>query len=290
MNFKQIGIVGKTEPKALETISSLVEYLVGQQINLAIETNTYAKLEMKNLEALDLEALCQKSDLIIVVGGDGTLLGTARIAVSFDTPVLGINLGRLGFLVDILPDAMCDSLDKVLAGQYETDDRLLLELKLQSSDSTSMAFNDVVVHKWNTARLIEFETFINGQFVDRQRSDGLIMATPTGSTAYALSGGGPLLYPGLDAISIVPICPHTLSNRPIVVPADSQIEIRVCGHTPIDELRISCDGQETRALSKGTDRIFIQKHQKKVRLIHPPEHDHFHILRKKLGWGTHHSN
>ena len=289
MNFKQIGIVGKTEPKALQTISNLVEYLADKKISLAIDSRTFAKLEIKDIESDNLEALCQKSDLIIVVGGDGTLLGTARIAVNYNTPVLGINMGRLGFLVDISPEAMCGSLDKVLDGQYETDDRLLLELKLQNSDSSSVAFNDVVVHKWNTARLIEFETFINGQFVDRQRSDGLIVATPTGSTAYALSGGGPLLYPGLDAISLVPICPHTLSNRPIVVPADSSIEIRVCGHTPVDELRISCDGQETRALNPGTDRFFIQKHQKKVRLIHPPDHDHFNILRKKLGWGSHRS-
>lgn len=289
MNFKQIGIVGKTETKALRTISSLVDYLSGKQIKLAIESKTHAKLAMTELESFDLDSLCEVSDLIIVVGGDGTLLGTARIAVNFDTPVLGINLGRLGFLVDISPDAMRDSLDKVLEGQYEVDDRLLLELNLQDSESPSIAFNDVVIHKWNTARLIEFETFINGQFVDRQRSDGLIIATPTGSTAYALSGGGPLLYPGLDAISLVPICPHTLSNRPIVIPADSSIEIRVCGHTPIDELRISCDGQETRALNPGTDRLFIQKHMKKVRLIHPPAHDHFDILRKKLGWGAHHS-
>ena len=294
MNFKQIGIVGKTESKALQTISSLVDYLAGKQINLAMESKTHAQLAISGLantalEAYDLATLCEKSDLIIVVGGDGTLLGTARIAVNFDTPLLGINLGRLGFLVDISPEAMRDSLDKVLEGQFEVDDRLLLELNLQNSESPSIAFNDVVIHKWNTARLIEFETFINGQFVDRQRSDGLIIATPTGSTAYALSGGGPLVYPGLDAISLVPICPHTLSNRPIVVPADSSIEIRVCGHTPTDELRISCDGQETRALNQGTDRFFIEKHQKKVRLIHPPEHDHFHILRKKLGWGSHHS-
>jgi len=290
MNYKNIGIVGKSGEKAQNTLSVLIEYLGKRGLNIRIEKKTSDNLNNSRIPVLSKSELCAYSDLIIVVGGDGTLLGTAREAVLHDTPVLGINLGRLGFLVDISPDDMQNSLNQVFEGNYETDKRSLLEVSFDDDSQYHVAFNDIVLHKWNTARLIEFETFINGQFVDRQRSDGLIISTPTGSTAYALSGGGPLIHPALDAMALVPICPHTLSNRPIVIDAASKIEIRVCEHTPQDHMRITCDGQNSLPIANTQSSIFIQKHDKRVSLIHPPGHDHFQILRNKLGWGKHHTN
>lgn len=290
MNFKKIGIVGKDSESTLSTLQQLVDYLQQKQLSVYLEEKTARNLSRENIEALSLDELCLKSDLVVVVGGDGTLLATARTAVLDDTPILGINLGRLGFLVDISPLEMIASLDKIFSGNYEVDIRSLLRVKIEAHQEPFLAFNDVVIHKWNTARLIEFETFINDQFVERQRSDGLIISTPTGSTAYALSGGGPLIHPGLDAFALVPICPHTLSNRPIVVDAGSNIEVRVCGHTPMEHIRVTCDGQDSLPLLSSEHSIYIKRHDKSIRLIHPPGHDYYQILRTKLGWGKNHTN
>jgi NAD+ kinase len=290
MTFKTIGIVGKEGKNTLGTLELLIDYLHKKNLGVLLEQKTARNSSNDSIANFPLDTLCQNIDLLIVVGGDGTLLASARTAVLFDTPILGINLGRLGFLVDISPAEMLDSLEQIFSGNFEVDTRSFLQVNMENSDETYLAFNDVVVHKWNTARLIEFETFINGQFVDKQRSDGLIVSTPTGSTAYALSGGGPLIHPGLDAFALVPICPHTLSNRPIVVDATSQIEIRVCGNTPMEHIRVTCDGQDSLPLRKNEQSIFISRHAKSVRLIHPPGYDHYHILRTKLGWGKHHTN
>jgi NAD+ kinase len=202
--------------------------------------------------------------------------------------LLGINLGRLGFLVDISPEQMLQAVDRVLAGDFEEEKRFLLSSRIQSSERQSkpaLAFNDVVVHKWNSPRMVEFETYIDGHFVNAQRSDGMIISSPTGSTAYALSGGGPLLHPSLNALLLVPICPHTLSNRPIVVGGDSRIEIRICG-VDHQHVHISCDGQNDQAIHAG-ENLYIEKHPQSVRLLHPQGHDHYSILRAKLGWGGH---
>ena len=290
MTFNKIGIVGKAGKPALGTIELLIDYLQQKKLEVGLEEKTAVNLARHSLPSHPLDALCQNSDLLIVVGGDGTLLASARTAVLQDTPILGINLGRLGFLVDISPAEMTDSLNQIFEGNYEVDTRSLLQADMENEQESYLAFNDVVIHKWNTARLIEFETFINGQFVETQRSDGLIISTPTGSTAYALSGGGPLIHPGLDAFALVPICPHTLSDRPIVVDASSNIEIKVSGHTPMEHIRVTCDGQDSLPLSSSEQSIFIKRHDKSVRLIHPPGHDHYHILRTKLGWGKHHTN
>jgi NAD+ kinase len=203
-------------------------------------------------------------------------------------PLLGINLGRLGFLVDISPDDIERALDRVLAGEYDSDTRSLLNASVVSQETVTpayLALNDVVIHKWNTARMIEFETYIDGLFVNAQRSDGLIVATPTGSTAYALSGGGPLIDPSLDAIMLVPICPHDLSNRPLVVPGDRRIEIRVCGQDH-GHAHVSCDGQTDLPLPRQAC-VRIARHPDEVCLLHPRGHDHFQILRAKLRWGGH---
>ena len=180
---------------------------------------------------------------------------------------------------------MEESLSSILRGEYVEDRRFLLQADI-GANRQLLALNDVVLHKWNIARMIEFETSINGKFVDSQRSDGIIVSTPTGSTAYALSGGGPLLEPSLDAIVLVPICPHRLSNRPIVVHGSSEISIDTCGRTDPSHVRVTCDGQACEQLNPG-DKLVIRKYPRSIRLFHPQNHDHFNLLRAKLGWGGH---
>ena len=203
--------------------------------------------------------------------------------VDTDIPLLGVNLGRLGFLVDISPNHMLDILSAVLSGHYQEDQRFLLSCRI-GENTPQLALNDVVLHKWNIARMIEFKTWVNTSFIDQQRSDGLIVSTPTGSTAYALSGGGPLLAPGLDAIVLAPICPHTLSNRPIVIQGDSKIVIEVCGKTEPEHVRVTCDGQTSLCVPQH-EKIVIRKYPSRVRLLHPADYDHYDILRAKLAWG-----
>ncbi|OOZ36238.1 NAD(+) kinase [Solemya velesiana gill symbiont] len=282
--FQTIGIIGKHgDLTPHETLLGVNDFLHKRGHRVLLEEATAERLEGHDLETASLREIGSNSDLAIVIGGDGTLLHTARSLADYDVPLVGVNLGRLGFLADISPDEMQVTLEQVLSGNYDEEHRFLLQADIDGEIYT--AFNDVVVHKWNIARMIEFETYINGSFVDAQRSDGLIISTPTGSSAYALSGGGPLLHPDLNATVLVPICPHRLSNRPIVVNGDSEIEIVVCGHSDKEHVRVTCDGQTCLPLSG--ERIKIRKHSHAIRLIHPQEHDHFSILRAKLGWGEH---
>ncbi len=269
------------DPRVADTLRTLKDYLDRQ--GKAILAGSDAAETLGGLPAIPLDELGAHCDLALVVGGDGTLLSAARALVDSQVPLVGINLGRLGFLVDISPDRMFESLDAILAGNYVEDRRFLLAAQIGDRPPL-LAFNDVVVHKWNIARMIEFETCVDGQLVDAQRSDGLIISTPTGSTAYALSGGGPLLAPSLDAIALVPICPHTLSNRPIVVHGGSEIRVTVCGRSEAEHVRITCDGQEGQSIATG-ECVVVRKHPRQVRLFHPSDHDHFELLRAKLGWG-----
>ena len=206
----------------------------------------------------------------------------------FGVPLVGINLGRLGFLVDIWPKEIETCVERILAGEYDQEERHMLVAQACGEEPGAedcLALNDVVVHKWNPARMIELETYIDGVFVNAQRSDGIIVATPTGSTAYALSGGGPLLHPVLDVLALVPICPHTLSNRPLVVAGDSEIEIRI-GESDRDQVKITCDGLTAPNLQSPA-RVLVKKAPWPARLLHPKGHDHYKILRAKLGWGGH---
>lgn len=265
----------------ISTLQRLRGVLDERGITMLPDPRAASLLEMA--PGIRIEDLVQQCDLAVIVGGDGTLLSAARQFADHDIPLLGVNLGRLGFLVDIAPADIGSSFVAVLEGHYDEDRRFLLSASVDGGPP-ALALNDVVVHKWNIARMIEFETWINGRFVYTQRSDGLIISTPTGSTAYALSGGGPLMTPDLDAISLVPICPHTLSNRPIVVSADARIEISVCGHTDPAEVRITCDGA-TKGELATTRRLQVERHPTSIRLLHPVGHDHFDVLRAKLGWG-----
>ncbi|NKN33549.1 NAD(+) kinase [Marichromatium bheemlicum] len=287
-HFQTIGIIGKQgDPdKARSTLQALCSYLRAHALEVLLDAESAHLLDAAVGCALPLEALGERCDLVIVVGGDGTLLHAARTLAAHDVPLVGINLGRLGFLADVSPEEIGSVLERILEGEYKTDSRSMLAASVhcdQAPSRHSSALNDVVIHKWNTARMIEFETYVDGVFVNAQRSDGLIIATPTGSTAYALSGGGPLIDPGLDAIVLVPICPHDLAHRPLVLPASRHIEVRV-GPLELGHVQVTCDGQDELQLPPGA-RIEIRRHPERVTLLHPLGQDHYQILRAKLGWG-----
>ncbi len=282
-SFHHIALIAKPDASEAvrETLQRVMRFLDERGLRPSLSHETARLLGGPlGYSTTDLGERC---DLAIVIGGDGTLLHSARALVDFGIPLLGINLGRLGFLADISPDQMCDMLGAILDGQYQREERMLLECRI-GEQVPQLALNDVVLHKWNIARMLEFETWVNGSLIDTQRSDGIIVSTPTGSTAYALSGGGPLLSPELDAIALVPICPHTLSNRPIVVHGDSDIRFRVTGRTEPEHVRVSCDGQTVLEIAPGEE-IRIRRHARTLHLLHPAGHDHFQILRTKLGWG-----
>lgn len=289
LQFNRIGLIAKPDPVVTETLATLAAFLSGLGCAVALERETAALLPGAGYEGHEAPDLAASVDLLITVGGDGTLLGAARLLAEREIPLLGVNLGRLGFLTDISPADMTERLGRILQGEFDEERRFLLRIEILREErvvNSQLAFNDAVIHKWNTARLIEFETYVNGRLVEFQRSDGLIISTPTGSTAYALSGGGPLMEPSLDAILMVPICPHTLSNRPIVVGGGSLIELIVCGSTDPQNVRVSCDGQVGQVIERG-DRVRISRHPRDIRLIHPQGHDHFNIMRTKLGWSEH---
>lgn len=286
--FKKIGIIGKlTDPKVAETMSELAKQLTDRGIEVLIDKKTADKL-LPNTQypTADRDTLAASVDLCVIVGGDGTLLNAARSLSAFDVPLLGFNLGRLGFLTDLLPSDMTDKLDEILSGDYNEEPRGLLQVSIYRDDkliNQECAFNDVVLHKWKGARMLEYETYIDKGFLNTTRSDGLIVSTPTGSTGYALSGGGPIIHPELHAIVLVPICPHTMTYRPIVVYAESKIKI-VLKNTNDSGAQITCDGQINMDVRVG-DIIRINKHEHLVTLIHPSNYDYFSILRKKLHWG-----
>jgi NAD+ kinase len=283
--FQHIGIIAKqhNDPRVIATLERALAQLQALGVQAHLEDATARMLGRP--DGSEIGTLGLRCDLVLVVGGDGTFLHAARELADFDLALVGINLGRLGFLVDILPDEIEHRLEQILSGAYEADTRILLDARMGIQYPSVRALNDVVIHKWNSVRMIEFETYIDGRFVNAQRSDGLIIATPTGSTAYALSGGGPLIHPRLDALLLVPICPHTLSNRPLVIPGSSRIEIRLCNPEP-EQVRLTCDGQIALSLGAG-DAIQIERSPRRIRLLHPRDHDHYRILRAKLGWGGH---
>lgn len=285
--FKTIGIIGKFGDAGVDkTLKELSQYLQNRDLHILIDDSTARLISEHGLEVASRTQLGERCDLVIVVGGDGTLLNAARSLAEYEVPIAGINLGRLGFLVDISPDKIQTDLDEILEGTYQEDRRAVLHVEVERLGeciSRSDAFNDVTVHKWDVARMIELQVSIDGQFVYTMRADGLIVSTPTGSTAYALSGGGPIVHPGLDALVLVPICPHTMSNRPIVIHGNSKVEILVTDSNT-SNTQATCDGQISLGL-QGNDKVTISKKEKMVQLIHPADHDYFEMLRAKLHWG-----
>lgn len=238
------------------------------------------------LTRLPEEQLADHADLFIAIGGDGTMLHASRLAREHGIPILGINRGRLGFLADVTPDEMIASVEQVLSGEYARDERMVLEARLTRKSGRSRvayALNDVVLQRRETGRMVDFTTHVGGQYINTHAGDGLIIATPTGSTAYALSCGGPIIEPQLNAIVIVPVCPHTLTDRPIVVPSSRPIEVVLLDR---DETRaaVTVDGHAM-GMIDPTDRITISEARQRVTLLHPPNHDFYGILRSKLFWG-----
>lgn len=233
-----------------------------------------------------LQQIGEQADLVISVGGDGTLLSAARQLVDYEIPLVGINLGRLGFLADVTVQALDQHLQDIFGGHYSIEQRFLLQGAIHMADKPAqhyIALNDIILHSHQSISMIEFEVFSNHQLINKQRADGLIVATPTGSTAYALSGGGPIMHPSVDSLALVPICPHTLSNRPIVLPANQQIEIKLSQSDMIG--LVSFDGRSQAVIEHG-DRITIERYAKAITLLHPADYDYFHILRAKLKWSN----
>lgn len=286
--FKQIGLVGRPgHAGVVATLESLIEFLHSRKLEIVLEQNTADLLPPSSLAICKRHQLGAKSDLVVVVGGDGSMLNAARVLVDHEVPVLGINRGRLGFLTDIRPDEIEDTLGAVLDGSYHEESRFMLEFEVSRDGNLlpgGTALNDVVLHPGTAAQMIEFELFIAGQFVNSQQSDGLIVATPTGSTAYSLSAGGPIMHPNLNAVVLVPMYPHTLSSRPLVVDADNEIRVVVVKQRAISPL-ISCDGA-VRFYTEPGDEIIIRKKAQRLRLIHPLDYNYYEVCRSKLGWGN----
>ncbi len=257
-----------------------------------LTTNGYEVVAADTL-GLELDAqripedeLCVGTDLAIAIGGDGTMLYASKIAREHGTPILGVNRGRLGFLADITPDEMIASVDQVLVGNFLEDSRMLLEARLASADGTTASafgLNDVVIQRRGRGGMVDFSTHVDGRFVNAHSGDGLIVATPTGSTAYALSCGGPILEPNIAAIALVPICPHTLTDRPIVIPASQEIDIELLQREDTHAV-ITVDGGHLGPLEPG-DSLRVAAADERITMLHPPGHDFYGILRSKLFWG-----
>jgi NAD+ kinase len=283
--FKNIVFMAKEHRSGIaETLLSLHKHLSGEKYHTMFEEQTALLLNRPDLPQVPIDRLKDCCDLIIVVGGDGSLLTAARIAVDQDLPVLGVNRGRLGFLTDIYPHEL-SKIDAVLQGDYLEEERFLLTSQITHGEEIidkGNALNDVVLLHSEIVHMIEFDIFINDQFVCHQRADGIIVATPTGSTAYSLSGGGPILHPSSDAMVLMPMFPHTLSSRPIVVKSDSEILIVITEQSEVSPY-VSADGQERTRIFSG-DRLLIKKKNKKLRLIHPSDYNYFETLRAKLHW------
>lgn len=284
--FPRIGIIGKLGDASIaHTLHELYRFLQARGHEVMIDSQCASLLPNHRVNSLHIERLPERCDLVIAVGGDGTFLTAARACADFETPVVGVNLGRLGFLVDISPDALSSKLDAILNGHYQTEQRPLLQAAIIREGEVihrQTAVNEVVVHRWVTPSMIEIVTRIDGKFLNNQRSDGLIIATPTGSTAYSLSAGGPILHPALPALVLVPLNPHMLTNRPIVIDDKVEIEISFSQTKQIKAL-VTCDHLEIPDV-RISDKIVIKKADKPINILHPEDHDFFHILRSKLNW------
>lgn len=285
--FKRIGLIAKqrAHSRIKDTLENLCQFLLHHKKQITVETETLQFLPNSNFPTATINDLGKYCDLMIVVGGDGSLLHATRAALPHDVPMIGINRGRLGFLTDIRPNEINTLLAAVLEGEYIEETRFLLDARIfhdKNVLTSDMALNDVVLTPGDVSHMIEFEIFINDEFVLNQRADGIIVATPTGSTAYALSGGGPIIHPQLNAIVLVPMFPHTLSSRPIVIDSTSKINI-IVSKTNESPCHLSCDGQSFVLVDPG-DSIHIEKKRQKLRLIHPVNYQYFETLRDKLHW------
>lgn len=285
--FNCIGIQTRLGEEVKNTLKALVNFLEYRKKEVLIDHHTAELVKGNAVKVVDIKGMAQEADLIIVIGGDGTMLGAARDFADFNVPLLGVNRGRLGFLTDISPDEIETRVGSVIDGEYTCSERFLLEVKTIRGDKLigeGIALNDVVLHPGKSIRMMELELYIDKQFVYSQRSDGLIVSTPTGSTAYALSAGGPIMHPKLNAMVLVPMNAHTLTSRPIAISGDSSVDILVGPRNEVHPL-VTCDGQQDIATLPG-DVISIKRHPNGIRMLHPADHNFYEICRSKLGWGS----
>jgi NAD+ kinase len=284
--FANVALVGNDrDPRVVESMQILAVHLHSRGRKIIAQSESTVDFGETRVERRPEASLATGADLVVAIGGDGTMLHAARLASPHAVPVLGVNRGRLGFLADIGPQDIRDRLDEILNGRFVQDRRAMLTATLSAENKslTGQALNDVVLQKWQTGRTLDFETWIDDRYVNTHRADGLVVATATGSTAYALSCGGPILYPELDALVLAPICPHTLSDRPIVIRSSSRVEIRLL-ERPETQAQVICDGLSLGELALG-EKLLIEPASSGVMLLHPQDHDYFRILRSKLRWG-----
>lgn len=287
LKFNTIALMGNYGAAGvLESIRILANHLPTLGVQVIITTDDDLPDLPTSARRLNQEEMAETADLIIAVGGDGSMLTAARVAAGASIPLVGINRGRLGFLADVSPSDKLESLDHILAGDFDSEKRMLLRADIISDDGIEdcgTALNDIVIKRHQIGRMLDFRTNVDGRYVNTHGGDGFIVATPTGSTAYALSCGGPIVAPNLDAVVLTPICPHTLSDRPLVIPATSITEVELAeGHA--DNAEVSCDGEVTGYLGTG-QKLRVEVAKNRVELIHPSGYDYYEILRNKLYWG-----
>ena len=282
--FKTVALISKHKnPDIVAPLLRLSEYLENRSLEVLLDSLTAATMAQEKYPGMSMEEIGARADLAIVLGGDGTMLNIARKLAPFDVPLVGINQGRLGFLTDLSIHTMVETLGSMLDGLYMPERRMLLYVEVTRDNIvlfSALALNDVAVNRGVGGNMIEFEVRINGEYVYSLRSDGLIVATPTGSTAYALSAGGPILHPSLDLIALVPVSPHTLSNRPIVVGPDAVVEI-LMHRTAV--ARVHSDSHSHFDLQEN-DKVIVRRAPHTVTLLHPSQHSYYRMLREKLGW------
>ena len=285
--IKTCALLGRFEDASVgESAGAVAARLRERGVAVLVQRSTDPAGRPAMALAVDDAELVARSDLAIVIGGDGSLLYAARVIGANGVPLLGVNRGRLGFLTDVLPQDLGACIDAALEGRCEPDHRPLLEARIQSPgapDRVQLALNDVVLAKWETGRILDFETRIDGRYVNTHGGDGLVVATATGSTAYALSCGGPIVEPGLDVLVVVPICPHALSDRPVVVSGRSEVDVTL-NERHGTRAQVTCDGVVLGELRAG-DRLSIRPSPSRITLLHPPGYDYFRLLRSKLHWG-----
>ncbi len=278
--FKKVGIYSSLEANKVEHIAYQIEEILK---NLSVDIlipKSFKSYKTPFGKVLTDNYISNNADLVIAIGGDGTLLSSARKFGCRGIPILGVNLGTLGFLTDVPPEELTFSIQKILQGKFDKEERFFLESRLNKEKEKNLALNEIVIHSRKVAQLIEYELFIDGEFVYRQRADGIIVSTPTGSTAYSLSANGPIIHPSVKAICLLPMFPHSLNSRPLIVDESAKIEIKICKK---GNSSLSLDSHQTSALKYG-DVISISKADSKLSLIHPLEHDFYSSCRNKLGW------
>jgi NAD+ kinase len=284
--FKTVALWGRLgELSVTEPALQLLSHLRQRGIAVLASVESDPKRALTGATHVDEREIAQRADLVVAIGGDGTLLHAGRHVAAHDVPLVGINRGRLGFLTDVSPEHMRGTLDAILAGNYLAERRLMLSATVagHAPAGSLFALNDIVLQKGDTGRLLDFTTEVDGVYVNTHRGDGLIVATPTGSTAYALSCSGPIIQPNVDALVMVPICPHTLSDRPLVLPSSSEIRVTL-DNAGGSDAHVVCDGESLQRMTAG-DVLTVTLAKQSVTLLHPREYNYYELLRSKLNWG-----